>query len=80
MITALYLTLERGRWGSTKVTKISRRCPRLAKPTEQALLKLNIDLPDSRDVFRPREIAVQIRPEHLALPAATVTPAKPQAT
>lgn len=74
MKTALFLVLEPGKYGATKIVRISRRCPALKKPTEQAILKLNIDLPDHRQVFKPREVTVEIKPEHIATPKITVTP------
>ena len=73
----LYLVLERPRtrrWRGIVITKITRKRPSLKKPSEQALLKLRIDIPDA--IMEPRAIAVTIKPEDIIAPVTTVAAVK----
>lgn len=71
MTQQLYLVIERRkyRWQGLRISRISRKRPMLARPSEQALVKLVIDIPDS--VMDPRAVQVAILPEHIVAPVAT---------
>jgi hypothetical protein len=62
--------LERGRWyNSVKISKVTKKKPTLKRPSEQALVKLIIDIPER--VLRPREVRVQIAAEHISQAVVT---------
>lgn len=78
-VETLYLVIERPqrpqrRWRGIVITKITRKRPLLKRPSEQALLKLRIDIPDT--IMEPRAISVQIKPEDIIAPTTAVTAVK----
>ena len=77
MTETLYLIVERGprRWSGVKIAKVSKRKPVLARPSEQALIKLSVHLPDN--VLEPREVHVEVKPEHIVAPVVTATSQQP---
>lgn len=74
MIHSLYLVISRptGRasWKGPRIELVKKKKPKLTRPHEQALVRLLIDIPDR--AMEPRQIHVEIKPEHLAPPAITV--------
>ena len=72
MTTTLYLVIQRGprTWSGVRIVKVSRKRPTLQKPSEQALVRLMIDLPDR--ALEPREVRVEVKPEHITAPVITV--------
>ncbi|MBL9187891.1 MAG: hypothetical protein JNK23_10455 [Opitutaceae bacterium] len=73
MRTHLYLVLERPqrrRWRGVQIVSIARRMPVLKKPSEQAVLKIALDIPDN--ALEPREVRVEVKPEHIIAPVVTV--------
>lgn len=73
MTEILYLVVERSRlgWKGTRIAKVSKKRPTLSRPSEQALVKLSVALPDN--VLQPREVRVEVKPEHIVAPTITVT-------
>jgi hypothetical protein len=69
----LYLVLEPTRrgWRSVRISKVSKKKPRLPRPSEQAIVRLSVCIPDN--VLQPREIKVEIKPEHIVAPVVTVS-------
>lgn len=58
------------RYGHTTViTSVKRKKPKLPRPTEQAIVKLEIDLPDG--IFNPRVVNVVVAREHITPPVPT---------
>jgi hypothetical protein len=77
MAESLYLVIERrkrGSWrdGNVRIAHISKKRPFLKRPSEQALVKLLITLPDR--MLEPRVINVEIKPEHVAQQPVSVSP------
>lgn len=77
MIETLYLVIERSRkaWRGPRIARVSKRKPALKRPSEQALVRLSISLPDR--LLEPRVVQVEIKPEHVAAPTITATPQTP---
>ncbi len=77
MTESLYLVLERSkyRWGGVRISSVTKRKPTLKRPSEQALVRLQVSIPDN--VLQPREVKVEIKPEHLVQPTITVNPSHP---
>lgn len=77
MTETLYLVIEPSRkyWRGVRISRVSKRKPVLKRPSEQALLKLCVALPDN--VLQPREVRVEIKPEHLQQPVISVSPQQP---
>lgn len=73
MTESLYIIIERTRrgWRSVRISKVSKKRPVLKRPSEQALIKLEIAIPDN--VLQPRVVRVEVKPEHIAAPVVTVT-------
>lgn len=73
MTESLYLVIERAKrsWRGTRVARISKKRPTLARPSEQAIIKLRVEIPDN--IMEPREVNVRIEREHIALPNITAT-------
>jgi hypothetical protein len=74
MIESLYLVISRpqGRfkYRGPRIEKVSKRKPTLGRPSEQALVRLRVEIPDS--VLEPRVVQVEIKPEHIVQPVVTV--------
>lgn len=72
MTQSLYLIIEpsRKRWRGPRIARISKCKPSLPRPSEQALIRLVIAIPD--DVLQPREIRVEVKREHVVQPTVTV--------
>ena len=78
MTEYLYLIIERPRrqqWKKAHITKVSKKKPVLPRPTEQALVRLSINIPDG--LFEPRTVPVEIKPEHIIPPVVTANSATP---
>lgn len=77
MNVPLYLVLQRGprQWSGIRIVKVSRKKPVMEKPSEQALVRLLINVPDN--VLEPREVRVEVKPEHIVAPVVTVVSEKP---
>lgn len=73
MTLSLYLVIERQRvrYRGLRIAKVSKRRPLLARPSEQALIKVGITIPDT--VLEPRVVYVEIKPEHIVAPTVTVS-------
>jgi hypothetical protein len=71
MIEILYLVIERGRWNHPRISKVAKKRPILKKPSEQALVRLSIALPDK--LLEPRCVQVEVKPEHVVAPTVTAT-------
>ncbi|MBA4136736.1 MAG: hypothetical protein C0518_05410 [Opitutus sp.] len=73
MSETLYLVLQRARygWRGARIAKVSKKRPTLSRPSEQALVKLSVVLPDN--VLQPREVRVEVKSEHIVAPTITVT-------
>ncbi len=74
----LYLLLKPKRqwkYGSPRIARIAKSRSSLRVQPGEAIVHLQIELPDN--ILNPPEVRVQIRPEHVAAPAVTVTPQTP---
>jgi hypothetical protein len=71
MTESLYLVIERHRkrWNGPRIAKVSKRKPTLARPSEQALVRLCVQIPDN--VLEPRVVHVEVKPEHIVAPVVT---------
>lgn len=69
----LYLVLEPAKrcWRGVRISSVSKKRPSLKRPSEQALVKLSVSIPDN--VLQPREVSVEIKPEHIVAPVVSVT-------
>lgn len=72
MTETLFLVLEqsRKRWRGVRIARVSKKRPHLARPSEQALVKIRLTIPDT--VLDPKVVDVVINPEHIAAPTITV--------
>jgi len=73
MTHSLYLILEpsRKRYRGPRIARISKTRPSLPRPSEQALVRLVLTIPD--DVLQPREVRVEIKREHVVQPIISVS-------
>lgn len=73
MTENLYLVIQRGArsWSGPRIVKVSKRKPTLNKPSEQALVRLCIQIPDR--VLEPRVVHVEVKPEHIVAPVVTAS-------
>ena len=72
MTETLYLVISRPQkraWRGPRIELIKRKRPALARPSEQALVRLCIDIPDG--ILQPRTVQVAILPEHIITPVVT---------
>jgi|HubBroStandDraft_1064217.scaffolds.fasta_scaffold02417_10 hypothetical protein len=74
MTEILYLVVQRGRW-DPRIHMVTKRKPLLPRPSEQAIVKLEIRLPDR--IMDPPHVTVQINEEHIAKPTILVTAKMP---
>lgn len=74
MTTSLYLIIERHKrtWKGPLIRQVTKKRPRLLKPTMQALVHLQITIPD--DTLYPKPINVVVGTEHIQAVAAGVQP------
>ena len=79
MTHSLYLIIERAHAASCGkkrvLQRVTKRKPVLPRPTEQALVRLEIQIPDG--LFEPRCVPVQIKPEHIVPPVVTANSSAP---
>ncbi len=70
----LYLVVSKNPryYSSTRIERVCKKKPVLPRPTEQAIVRMDIDLPDG--LFKPPQVNVQINPEHIIRQPVTVTP------
>jgi hypothetical protein len=73
VICSLYLVIERSKhaWKGPRIARVSKNKPTLPRPTEQAIVKLSISLPE--DVLKPRVVYVEVKPEHIVAPEITAS-------
>jgi hypothetical protein len=79
MSETLYLVIEerrRGAWrkGKLRISAVSKTRPALARPTEQALVRINVELPDM--LLQPRAVNVEIKADDIAHQPISVTSSK----